>query len=345
MHELVLKADPSAGGPGGGREQRLPLTGERLVAGRSAQCDIRIDDEMASRRHFMLAQSPAGWQITDLNSTNGTLLNGRRLPPDVPVPLALSDRITVGHATYVMQRSAISPEPPPGGSQAQVHAAGGAARRQPSMPAGRPIRNRQPAAHTAQAATPVWQWILSAFLAAAIFMLAYGAFQPWVRVQVELTFGGLAGSEQLMNAFSFLDGFRQSLTGAPPMIKENALVISGMDSYGRLMLVTAAAAALMLVLDLVFRLARSVMPGIVYLVAALLPGVVLAVDLERLTRLSSVPILFGINLLDIFQGASKIVDSKVAPLPGIYLTLIGLALLILMGVLRAILPVLPVGRR
>jgi hypothetical protein len=323
MHELVLKAEPGAGGRGGGREQRLPLTGGRLIAGRSAQCDIRIDDEMASRRHFMLAQTPAGWQITDLSSTNGTLLNGRRLPPEVPVPLALSDRITVGHTTFVMQRSA------PG----------------PSMPAGRPVRNLQPAARTARATTPVWQWILSAFLVVAVFMLAYGAFQPWVRVQVELTFGGITGGEQLMNAVSVFDGLLRSFTGAPPMIKENAVEIGGMDSYGRLMLVAAAATALMLVLDLVLRLARSVLPGIVYLVASLLPGIVLAVDLERLTRLGSVPILFGINLLDIFQGASKILDAKVVPLPGLYLTLIGLALLILMGVLRAILPVLSVGRR
>jgi hypothetical protein len=334
IHELVDE-----------RGQRLPLTGDRIVAGRSAQCDLRLDDDLASRRHFMLEQTPAGWQITDLGSTNGTLLNGRRLSPQVPVPLALSDRITVGHTTFVMQRSATSdasikrPQSPTG------QEVGSPQRLRPVQVPGSAIGDRQSAIGNRRSAIPIWQWIISAVLVVAVLMLAYGAFQPWVRVQVRLAFDGIAGGELLTDALSVVDGFLQSFMGKPAMITGNAVELGGLSSYGWLTLVAACAAALMLVLDLALRLTRSVLPGIAYIVASLLPGVVLAADLQRFARLGSVPILFGVNLLDIFQGASKIMEPKVTPLTGLYLTLIGLALLVLVGGLRILLPALSAGRR
>lgn len=53
---------------------RLPLCG--LLAGRSTQCDVVLEDPDASRRHaqFMLLDSKP-W-IVDLGSSNGTLVNG-----------------------------------------------------------------------------------------------------------------------------------------------------------------------------------------------------------------------------------------------------------------------------
>jgi pSer/pThr/pTyr-binding forkhead associated (FHA) protein len=334
MHELLVGAES------GGREQHLPLSGERIVAGRSAQCDIRLDDELASRRHFILEHTPAGWQVTDLGSTNGTLLNGRRLPPQVPVPLALSDRITVGHTTLVMRRAAPIPEPPVSGGGAGNSTADQQARQREARAA-----KRQAAVRKSQSRIPTWQWIVSAVLGAAVLLLAFGAFQPWVRIQVRLAFEGIAGGELLTDALSAVDSFLQSFMGKPAMIADNTVQIDGMSSYGWLTLLAAGSAALMLAFDLALRLARSSLPGFVYILSSLLPGVVLAADLQRFTRLGSVPILFGVNLLDIFQGASKILEPKVTPLTGLYLTLIGLALLVLMGVMRALLPALSAGRR
>ena len=324
MHELVDD-----------RGQRLSLVGDRLVAGRSAQCDIRLSDELASRSHFQLQRTPAGWQIEDLRSTNGTLLNGRRLPPGAPVPVALSDRITVGHTNFVMQRSAVSHQPSAVSGQPPANQ-GMAGPPRPGARAG----PGQSSIRNPQSAIPLWQWIVSALILAAAALLAYGAFQPWVRVQVRLTFEGVAGGELLTKGLSLLDGVLQDFLKKPPLVTANAVEIAGMNSYGWLTLLAGCVAALMAALDLALRLKRSALPGIVYLLAALLPGVVLAGDVQRFMRLGTIPILFGVNLLDVFQGASKIMEPKVTPLTGLYMTGIGLASLLVAGVLRAILPAL-----
>jgi hypothetical protein len=69
------------------------LSGNRLVVGRLEECDIRLDDQNASRRHAAFVRDGEGWAIEDLGSTNGTKLNGRRV---VHEPLRDGDTVTVG---------------------------------------------------------------------------------------------------------------------------------------------------------------------------------------------------------------------------------------------------------
>jgi pSer/pThr/pTyr-binding forkhead associated (FHA) protein len=47
------------------------------VIGRSRSCDLVLRDDSVSRRHVMLALDGDHAVVTDLGSTNGTLLNGR----------------------------------------------------------------------------------------------------------------------------------------------------------------------------------------------------------------------------------------------------------------------------
>ncbi len=49
---------------------------EELVVGRHPSCDIVVSDETVSRRHAMLTFRDGGWVVRDLQSTNGTRLNG-----------------------------------------------------------------------------------------------------------------------------------------------------------------------------------------------------------------------------------------------------------------------------
>lgn len=52
---------------------------EELVIGRHPSCDIVVTDLTASRRHARLVFRDGGWIVQDLESTNGTRLNGHRV--------------------------------------------------------------------------------------------------------------------------------------------------------------------------------------------------------------------------------------------------------------------------
>jgi hypothetical protein len=82
----------------------VPVSADRLVVGRSRECDLRVDDGNVSRRHFELVhESPSGWVVVDLGSTNGTEVNGHRVQRRTA--LDDGDRITIGSTELVFGRS------------------------------------------------------------------------------------------------------------------------------------------------------------------------------------------------------------------------------------------------
>jgi len=74
-----------------GRE--VPITGERVVLGRSRECDVRLSDANISRRHAEVRHEDDEFWLVDLGSTNGTELNGNRVDR---ARLSDGDRITLG---------------------------------------------------------------------------------------------------------------------------------------------------------------------------------------------------------------------------------------------------------
>lgn len=57
-----------------------PLTGLIKEIGRSEECDIPLPkDESVSRVHARLDRDGENWVLVDLDSTNGTYLNGERI--------------------------------------------------------------------------------------------------------------------------------------------------------------------------------------------------------------------------------------------------------------------------
>ena len=54
------------------------VTKRRVTIGRSRECDIRLADPNASRKHAELRQDGATYWIVDLDSTNGVEVNGTR---------------------------------------------------------------------------------------------------------------------------------------------------------------------------------------------------------------------------------------------------------------------------
>jgi two-component system, cell cycle response regulator len=69
----------------------LPLA--PIVLGRESDCDFVLDDEDVSRQHAKIYFSDKEYQITDLDSTNGTLLNNHKVTKAV---LASGDMIRIG---------------------------------------------------------------------------------------------------------------------------------------------------------------------------------------------------------------------------------------------------------
>lgn len=67
---------------------------DAVVVGRSPKADIVLDDPYASEFHLRLTHKDGKLTLTDLGSTNGTYVNGRRV--STPVDLSRGDAVQVG---------------------------------------------------------------------------------------------------------------------------------------------------------------------------------------------------------------------------------------------------------
>jgi len=100
------------------------------VVGSDAGCDIVVQGPHVSRRHCELTQTPQGLRLVDLQSTNGTYVNGSRLSG--PVMVTPADVVTLGTSTPLPW-----PKPP----SRPAAPAPAPTMQQPSGPiVGRPIR-------------------------------------------------------------------------------------------------------------------------------------------------------------------------------------------------------------
>lgn len=76
--------------------ETLPLTKASYLIGRASSNDIVISGDGVSRKHARLERTASGWQMTDLNSTNGTYVEGQKLLPDVPESLDPNQEVRIG---------------------------------------------------------------------------------------------------------------------------------------------------------------------------------------------------------------------------------------------------------
>jgi len=86
----------------------LRLGGKRLVIGdagvtlgRSRSSDVMVDDANVSREHAEIRAHGSSWVLSDLGSTNGTRLNGRRVTQ--PEVLGSGDQIELGTTTLTFE--------------------------------------------------------------------------------------------------------------------------------------------------------------------------------------------------------------------------------------------------
>jgi pSer/pThr/pTyr-binding forkhead associated (FHA) protein len=92
---LVITSGPREG-------VEIDLPDEQLTIGRSSESGLVIRDDYTSTHHARLMLWDDQWVIQDLESTNGTFLQGARVT--VPVPVPLGTPITIGTTSFELRR-------------------------------------------------------------------------------------------------------------------------------------------------------------------------------------------------------------------------------------------------
>ena len=90
--ELMVASGPEAG-------LRFALVDDVTYVGRHDECQVLLDDVSVSRRHAVLTRTASGRiTVRDLNSLNGTYVNGARVEE---VVLRSGDDVQVGKYKFV----------------------------------------------------------------------------------------------------------------------------------------------------------------------------------------------------------------------------------------------------
>jgi hypothetical protein len=76
--------------------EQIPVPAPVVTIGRASGCELVIDDDSVSARHARLEFDLGAWRITDLESTNGTAIEGVKLAANVPTPLPYGATVRFG---------------------------------------------------------------------------------------------------------------------------------------------------------------------------------------------------------------------------------------------------------
>ena len=91
---------------GGFEGMTYEVTGEETLIGRNPTTDITLLDEGISREHALILydEETDEYTVEDLQSTNGTLVNGKRVRS---AALADGDELQIGHTLFQFDRPAV----------------------------------------------------------------------------------------------------------------------------------------------------------------------------------------------------------------------------------------------
>ena len=109
--ELSREASATPGPDGHGHElflTTIPLDHERFSIGRKEDNDLRLEQATVSGHHLVIVTLLGDSFLEDLNSTNGTRVNGL---PTMRHALVDGDQFQVGHYLFRYRRSTASPVP------------------------------------------------------------------------------------------------------------------------------------------------------------------------------------------------------------------------------------------
>ena len=79
--------------------RRMMSAGDELILGRGSSTDLQVDDPAVSTRHLSLTYDGESLFVTDLESKNGTRINGERIPVGESRKLESGDAVRIGKTT------------------------------------------------------------------------------------------------------------------------------------------------------------------------------------------------------------------------------------------------------
>ncbi|MGT2425670.1 FHA domain-containing protein FhaB/FipA [Amnibacterium kyonggiense] len=86
---------------GGKAGLEIPLGTEPLMIGRASDAGLQIRDDFTSTHHARLLLWGSDWVIQDLDSTNGTFVDGARIDSPTQVPVGVP--VKVGATTFELR--------------------------------------------------------------------------------------------------------------------------------------------------------------------------------------------------------------------------------------------------
>jgi two-component system, NtrC family, response regulator HydG len=99
-------------GPEKGLRRTLDGSAPRFLVGKGPACDVRLSNPRVSRRHAAFELTDTGLRITDLDSSNGTTVNGLRI---VEAYLRGGEHIALAETTLSVERADTKVPALPGG--------------------------------------------------------------------------------------------------------------------------------------------------------------------------------------------------------------------------------------
>lgn len=97
-----------ASGPDAGKQLPLLQPGVPVVLGRGHGVDLALDEPDASRRHVQITRKADQVWVRDLGSKNGTLLQGRRLPPERDILWRAGEELRIGQDALFHEHPALA---------------------------------------------------------------------------------------------------------------------------------------------------------------------------------------------------------------------------------------------
>ncbi|MBI2930280.1 MAG: FHA domain-containing protein [Planctomycetes bacterium] len=98
MIKLLVKAADDA--------REVAFQDPTILIGRASDCGVKLADRKASRRHARIEKADQVWRLVDLESPNGTLVNGREVDTTV---LSVGDEIRIGETCIMIRELDTAP--------------------------------------------------------------------------------------------------------------------------------------------------------------------------------------------------------------------------------------------